>query len=395
VAITDLTLYRVPAADDGGDGAADDERSAGGPWASEALVASPMSIYPEYHDRRRSWNDYADGAYVLELTSEGGETGVAPVAGAQFAAAVVDDHFRQFVEGAEPFDRERVWEQCYRAQLPYGQRGVPMMALSAVDLALWDLQGNLTGRPVYDLAGGRTQAEIPCYATTHPDVMEHVADEGFLGVKLAAPWGPTDGYREGLRKTEAVVARARDLFDADAELMLDCYMAWDREFTVRAADRLAAYDLKWLEDPLHPGAVEEYAAVASEVKPVQLAVGNLEFGDKPYHQLMAAGAVDVVQPELQWAGGLTAGRRVAAMAKARGLPAVLHAGSVYAYHYTMATTNAPYAEYFVPGDGTEIGSNLPAGLTGDPLPEDGTVDLGDDPGFGVELDRDAVEPVHG
>lgn len=363
-------------------------------WVMDATVANPMSIYPEYRDRRGTWWAYTDrGPYVVELVADTGHRGFAPMMGGEHTRDIVDAHYRRFVEGADPFDRERVWEQMYRAQLPYGQAGLPSMAISTVDLAMWDLVGRIVDQPVYNLLGGRAREAVDCYVTTHPDVMEHVAGEGFLGVKLAAPWGPADGYRAGLRKTEAAVARARELFDDDAEIMLDCFMAWDREFTVRAAERLAPYDVKWFEDPLHPGAVGEYADVRSQIKPIQVAVGNFEYGHRPTARMIEAGAADIVQPEVRMVGGMTEMQRLAGLAKSHGIPLVPHVSSVYCYHFAISHTVAPYAEYLVPGDGSEIRPLLGGVVTGEPLPEDGTVSLSDEPGFGVGLNRDAVTPI--
>jgi L-alanine-DL-glutamate epimerase-like enolase superfamily enzyme len=388
--VTELNLYTVP--DDGASETDDEETPES--WVMDSLVASPMSIYPEYHDDRRDWWSYTEGGPVwVEVVADTGDRGFAPVMGGNYARDIIDTHYRQFVEGANPFDTERVWEQMYRAQLPYGQAGLPLMAISGVDLALWDLKGRITDQPVYNLLGGQTQDELPCYVTTHPDVMEHVADEGFLGVKLAAPWGPMDGYREGVRKTAAVTAEARELFPEDAEVMFDCFMAWDREFTVRAADRLAEHDVKWFEDPLHPGALHEYADVRDAVKPIQLAVGNFEYGHRPTARMIEAGAADIVQPEIRMVGGMTEMVRLAGLAKSHGVPLIPHVSGSYCYQFAAAHTVAPYVEYLVPGDGSELVPLVGGPVSGDPVPEDGAVTLGDDPGFGLELDRDAVVPV--
>jgi L-rhamnonate dehydratase len=391
--ITDVRLYTVTEGTEGQRGADEGESQYwGGGWQTGALIANPMSIYPEYKERRTTWMGPGQDPFVIEIEASDGTVGFAAnYGGGQFACDVIDTHYRRFIEGSNPFNIEQIWEQMYRAQLPYGQRGVTMMAISGVDLALWDLVGKLTGQPVYNLLGGKSKEEIPCYVTTHPDVMEHMAGEGFLGVKMGAPWGPADGYREGIRKTEEIVAEARETFREDAEVMLDAYMAWDKEFTVRAAERLREYDLKWIEDPLHPGAITEYADIRHDVHPTQVAVGNLEFGYKAYHQFLDAGAGDIIQPEVQWAGGMTEVRRIADMAKAHGLPVIPHGATVYNYHFVISHTNAPYAEYLTVGDGTEI-RPLFESLEGEPVPEDGVITLDDDPGFGVELNRDIIEP---
>lgn len=151
------------------------------------------------------------------------------------------------------------------------------------------------------------------------------------------------------------------------------------------------YDVKWIEDPLHPGAITEYREIIDHLKPIQTAVGNLEFGHKAYHQFMDAGAGDIIQPELQWAGGLTEVQRIAGMAKGHGLPVIPHGSSVYNYHFVMAHTNAPYAEFLTVDDGREVRPIFDI-IEGEPVPEDGEIFLGNEPGFGVELNRGLLEP---
>src|SRR5690606_32832803 len=158
-------------------------------------------------------------------------------------------------------------EQMYRAQLTTSQGAIGYMAMSAVDLALWDLKGKLLGRPVYDLVGGRTKDAIHCYVTTHPTIMEHMADKGIRGVKLSGPWGPGDG-REGLENIEQMIAKARDLLGGAASMMIECYMGWDRDFTVKVAERVKKYEVDWIEDPLlGDEAIANYRDVREHIKP--------------------------------------------------------------------------------------------------------------------------------
>lgn len=113
-----------------------------------------------------------------------------------------------------------------------------------------------------------------------------------------------------------------------------------------------------------------------------------------FHQLLANGAGDIIQPEIQWAGGLTEVRRIAQMAKPHNLPVVPHGASVYNYHFVISHTNAPYAEYLTVSDGREIRPKFDA-IEGEPLPEDGEIRLSEAPGFGVELNRDILDPFRG
>jgi L-rhamnonate dehydratase len=394
--IEDIRLYTLTSGQQGERGAADGESQYwGGGWHNDVEHANPMSMYDADVADRSFWQGPGQDPFAIEIELEDGTVGVAAnYGGGRYACDVVDTHLRRFVEGASVFDTERIWEQMYRSQLPADQGGIYYMAMSGIDLALWDAKGKVTGQPVYNLIGGRTHDRIPCYVTTHPSIMEHVADEGFIGVKLAMPWGPADG-RSAIGEIVDIVAEARETFDAGTELMLECYMGWDSEFTVRVAERIREYDVKWIEDPLVPDHPEaRYAEIKDTVKPIQLAAGNLEFGHRSFHRLLDTGAVDILQPELQWIGGLTEACRIASMAKPHDVPVIPHCAGVYNYHFVAAHTNAPFAEYIMPGDGTTIGPIFEA-IEGEPVPEDGAITLPDDPGFGVELDRDRLSPFNG
>jgi len=326
---------------------------------------------------------------VVELETDSGETGFAvSESGGEHAARLIDSHYRRFVEGADPFSINRVWEQLYRAQLPTGQGFLTHNAIAGVELAMWDLLGTVTDQPVYNLLGGKVRDEIPCYVTVYPDVMEQFADEGFLGVKLPVHHGPSDG-RAGLVAIEEMVQDARDHFGSDVEVMLECYMAWDREYTVRAAERLKPYDVKWIEDPLMPGhATEQYRDIREAIKPIQLAVGNIEWGHEAFYDLIRANAGDILQPDVSWVGGLTEMKRIAAMAKPTDRPVVPHYTTPYTCHFILSCIESPFGEYMA-GYHTGIESNIPV-IEGEPLPEHGTIELDDDAGFGVSLNRSAI-----
>jgi len=391
--VEDVRLYTLASGVGGETGAeAEESQYWGGGWYNEIGQANPLSGYDEPVSDRTYWQGPGQDPFAVEVELSDGTVGeAANYGGGRYACDIVDTHLRQFVEGANPFDTERILDQMYRAQLPADQGGLYHMAISGVDLALWDAKGKVTGQPVYNLLGGRTSEEVPCYVTTHSSVMDHVADEGFVGAKLGMSHGPADGPG-ALDEVEATVAEARELFGPDAELMLECYMGWNKEFTVRAAERVKQYDVKWIEDALLPGHAEgQYADIRHDVKPIQIAAGNLEFGHRAFHRLLETGAVDILQPEIQWVGGLTETCRIANMARPHDVPVIPHTAGVYNYHFVVSHANAPFAEYIVPGDGTAIGPIFDA-VEGEPVPENGVVSLSGDPGFGVELDHDRLEP---
>lgn len=394
--ITDVKVYRIRSGNSGEKGARYGESQYwGGGWQTHALIANPMSVYPDYASLRTRWMGPGQDPYAIEIFTDEGVAGAAVnYGGGPFACAVIQQHFRRFLIGQDPFDIERLWDQMYRSVMPYGLGGVTSMAISGVDLALWDLMGRALGQPVYRLCGGKTKDRIPCYVTTHPDTASSWKGRGFLGVKIAAPWGVSSG-RDGLRQMESCVRETRKAIGDELELMIDCYMSWDLEFASRLAARVRDYDVKWFEDPLPNGWAEPLnRELRSRVNPVLVAIGNLEFDYKAFHSILVNRACDIIQPELQWCGGLTAVRRIAAMAKAYDIPVVPHGAGAYTYHFVISNLNSPYAEYLSVGDGTEVRSTFDT-VVGEPLPVDGMIDLGDKPGFGVELNRDYLEPVSG
>ncbi len=364
----------------------------GGGWQTHALIANPMSVYSKYARLRSLWMGPGQDPYAIEIFTDEGLTGCAVnYGGGPAACLVIAKHFSRFLDGEDPFNIEMLWDQMYRSTLPYGLGGVTAMAMSGVDLALWDLMGKALGVPVYKLLGGQTKKTVPCYVTTHPDLVANWKNSGFLGVKVAAPWGAAD-RRDGLAKMQRCLEQCRLELGSEMELMVDCYLSWDFEFATRMAQRVRGLDVKWFEDPLENGWAEKLnAELRAHISPIQVAIGNLEFDYKAFAAILAARACDVIQPEIQWCGGLTAVRRIAAMAKPYNVPVIPHGAGVYNYHFVQSNLNSPFAEYLSVDDGCAVRPIFDA-IIGEPLPVNGHVTLTDAPGFGVELNRDLLQP---
>lgn len=352
-----------------------------------------MSVYPPFARSRTLWMGPGQDPYAIEIFTDEGVSGFAVnYGGGPFACAVIEQHFSRFLIGQDPLNIEVIWDQMYRSTMPYGLGGVTAMAMSGVDLALWDLMGKYLRQPVYRLLGGKTKPSIPCYVTIHPDQIDCWKGSGFLGVKVAAPWGSADG-RSGLEQMQKCLEHCRETIGNGMELMVDCYLSWDIEFASRLAARTLECDIKWFEDPLPNGwAEKQNAELRSRICPIQVAIGNLEFDYKAFAAILNSRACDVIQPEMQWCGGLTAVRRIAAMAKPYDVPVIPHGASVYNYHFVQSNLNSPFAEYLTVSDGSEVRPIFDA-IVGEPLPVRGHIELGDAPGFGVELNRDLLEPV--
>lgn len=317
-----------------------------------------------------------------------GTTGFATGAHGRPVAALVEDYLGPRIEGEDALATERVYDMLVRLCAPFGATGLASYAVSAVDLAMWDLKGKLLERPVYELLGGPARSEITCYATGN-DTDWHL-ELGFEASKLACPYGPADG-REGLRKNEELVAARRELVGEDVELMLDCWMAFDVEYAVRLAERLRSQDLKWLEEPLRPEQWDAHATLRDRLPRQALATGEHWHTPAPFQRAVANGLVDVLQPDVQWVGGLTALRRIVSIAAAADASVVPHGGATTAYgqHACYALPDVPLGEYFLatpPGVPLEESPRLP----GTPVPEGNTLVPSDAPGFGLDVDPESM-----
>lgn len=354
-----------------------------GSWLSEGLIANPMSIYPEYREKRQSWYGPMTSA-VVRISTDAGIHGLGTVGGGKgkLAGTVVEEQFRTLLVGRNPFDIELLWEQMFRASLFYGRKGAVIEVISGIDLALWDIVGKAAGQPVYNLIGGKTKEKIPVYVTGN--LTERHLQEGFRHVKLAVPHGPADG-KEGLKKNVELVERTRRLLGPEGDIMLDCYMALDVRYAIALAKAVGGLGVLWIEEPVPPDQIESYRKIKDAVPEILITGGEHEFTRYGFRDLIEARAVDILQPDIYRAGGLSELKKIAAMASAHDLPVIPHGVGAPTYHFVIATHNSPRAEFvdiFAQG-GNPI-------LQGEPQPQNGYLELSDRPGFGYELDEEIL-----
>ncbi len=361
-------------------------------WINGGLapIANPMSAYPQYSAYRKSWGINALGTLVVEVEADDGTTGVGVTIGGEPGCFIVEKHLSRFVEGQDPRDLELMWDQMFRSTLNYGRKGLPLQAISAVDLALWDLVGKIRNEPVYALLGGKTKDRLPVYSTTgRPDIAK---DLGFVGAKVACPYGPSDGD-VGLKKNIEFFKGWREKVGPDFPLALDCYMALTVPYAIRLAQELEPFGLKWMEEFLPPDDYEGYDEVRKALRgsKVLLTTGEHEYTRYGYKQLLASRCVDVIQPDITWLGGITEARRVVAMASAHDVLVIPHGSSIYSYHLQYAFRNCPLAEFINLSPKADQISPYFGGIFPDePLPKDGFIDLPARPGFGVTLCKDGL-----
>jgi L-rhamnonate dehydratase len=278
----------------------------------------------------------------------------------------------------------------YRSTVNYGRKGLPIQALSAVDLALWDCLGKLRKEPVYNLIGGKTKQRLPIYATTaRPDLAKKL---GFHGAKFPLPYGPVDGD-EGMRQNIERIKSIRTSVGRDFPLMVDCYMSCTVNYTVelcRRIDREVENGVKWVEESLLPDDYEGYSELKKRIDTTLITCGEHEYGRYGFRALLDKKCADVLQPDVTWVGGLTEAKRIVAMASAYDIPVIPHGSSVYSYHLQYANTNCPIAEYILLApDANGIVPLFGQLFLDEPLPQNGYIELDNTKhGFGVTLNPD-------
>jgi L-rhamnonate dehydratase len=350
-----------------------------------------------------------DGSYdnclVLVHTDEG-ITGIAEVDSVPTVIrAIVDaprSHthamgLREIVLGADPADVEGLWERMYDLTSYYGRRGVVIHAISAVDIALWDLRGKVQGRSVGELLGKRQRGRVLAYGTIYPlgetvDEVRKNIDRGLkLGLKaikiVADPfWGDDIG------KTAALIRAARDHVGPDIRLMVDAATAWTRaEEGLPLMPIFKDNNFEWVEAPLPIDDLDGHARFQGFGVPI--GGGDLGLTTRyEYEQAFDRGKIDIAQPDVTMAGGITELMRIAGAARVRAKRIVTHG---YKSNITIAANLAFLSQHWMdePCEYSTSQSPLRWHLTREefPIGGDGRVAVPERPGLGVSLNLETVE----
>ena len=330
---------------------------------------------------------------TCEVETEDGTIGIGNAALAPTVVKkAIDDWYAPLVIGEDPFDYAYIWEKMYRRTHAWGRKGIGMTAISAIDIAIWDLMGKLVGKPVFKLLGGRTKDKIPVYysklyADTIPAMQaeaEEAMTHGYQAFKSRFGYGPKDGMsgmRENLKRVEAL----REVIGYDKDLMVEAYMGWNLDYTRRMLPKLEKYEPRWLEEPVIADDVAGYAEL-NAMGSVPISGGEHEFSVIGCKELIEKRAVSILQYDTNRVGGITAAQKINAIAEAFQVPVIPHAGQMHNYHLTMSNINCPISEYFPVFD-VEVGNELFYYIfDGDAEAKDGYLQLSDDtPGLGISI----------
>ncbi len=350
-----------------------------------------------------------DGSYdnclVLVHTDEG-VTGIAEVDSVpSVIKAIVEaprSHthamgLKEVIVGEDPADVEGLWDRMYDLTSYYGRRGAVIHAISAIDIALWDLRGKVLGKSVATLLGARKRDRVLAYGTVYPlgdtpdDVRRNI-DRGLkLGLKaikiVADPF-----WRQDLAKTTGLVRAAREHVGPDIRLMVDAATAWAKaEEGLPLMPIFREYDFFWVEAPLPIDDLDGHARFQGFGVPI--GGGDLGLTTRfEYEEAFGRGKIDIAQPDVTMAGGITELMRISALAKRLGKRVVTHG---YKSNITIAANLAFLSQHWAdePGEYSTSESPLRWHLTNEsfPIGPDGRVAVPDAPGLGVSLNRATIE----
>lgn len=308
---------------------------------------------------------------------------------------VVCRGLKDILMGQDPFDVEKIWNDMYRGSYYYGRRSVGIHAMSGIDIALWDIMGKAAGRPVHKLLGGRINSRLRAYASMlMPDTEEEVVQKakeymakGFTAIKFG--WGALGESRE---KDIRLVRAAREAMGEEADLMLDIGYLWkNSKYAEMMCKELEPFHPYWIEEPIISDDVQGFSRLTPKTT-LRIASGEELTGLYEFRELIEKGGVDIVQPDMSRCGGITIAKKIADMALLNGIELCPHAfksGILMAASIQLlaAYKGTPLLEY------CSQETVLSKGLLKNHfvLQMDGTVEVPDTPGLGIEVDEAAVE----
>jgi D-galactarolactone cycloisomerase len=321
---------------------------------------------------------------------------------ATIVASLINDGYAPLLIGRDPLDNAVIWDFLYNWTRDQGMKGLLISALSAIDIALWDIKGKALGLPVYKLLGGAYRNKAHVYATglyqpqNVPSIEGALVEEalgykgdGFFAMKLKVGFG----IETDMRYVKAV----REAIGDDTVLMVDANHAYNAAEAIRLAREMEKYDVYWLEEPVPPEDIEGYIEVKQKSN-ILIAGGEDEYTRYGFRELIARRAVDILQPDLCAVGGFTEMMNIVAMATAWNMPLIPHvwgtnvglAASLQLFAVLPHFPERRYpAEPFFEYDRSP--HPLREGVTEERFEmSDGYLDIPQRPGLGVSLDMDFV-----
>lgn len=351
----------------------------------------------------RGWLYTTRSSCVVEIATDEGITGWGECYGpAAVNQALIETQYAPRVVGRDPFDVEVVWEDLHNRIKDYGASGFSIAAMSGIDIALWDIMGRATGKPVHKLIGGAQRSQVTAYATglyfidldrLVEEAVEEALDykeQGFQAIKMKIGLGD---LKLDFRRVQAV----REAIGPDVQLAVDANHCFSVHQAIRLGRMLEPLDLMWFEEPIGP---EDRAGYAEVTRALDMAVagGENEFSRWGFRDIIAAKAMDIVQPDICAAGGFSELRKIATLASAFGVECVPHAwgsaiGLAATIQFLAALPDQPPAFRPMPPmlEFEQTQNPLRDLLAREPIVQRrGIVQVPEGPGLGIEIDRDVL-----
>ncbi|WP_299602861.1 mandelate racemase/muconate lactonizing enzyme family protein [uncultured Aquimarina sp.] len=264
---------------------------------------------------------------IVKITSDSGHVGWGEGYGPANVLKAGIDYLAPYLIGKNPLETETLWDLMYRRTLDYARKGIFVAAISAIDVALWDLKGKILELPVYTLLGGKKRDFITPYATglyftNNNNLTESLsveakqyADLGYKAIKMKV------GFT--IEKDIEHVKAIREAIGPDIALMIDANHAYNLKEAIQLALAVEQYDISWFEEPLSPEYYGQFEELRKRTS-IPIAAGECEYLRYGFQTLLDAKAVDVLQPDICAAGGLTEAKRIATLASVYGIEIVPH-----------------------------------------------------------------------
>jgi D-galactarolactone cycloisomerase len=352
----------------------------------------------------RGWLYKTRGTCLVEIETADGIVGWGECYGpSAVAKAFIDTQLAPRVIGRDPFDVEVVWEDLYNRIKDYGPKGMSIAAISGIDIALWDIIGKTCGKPVHKLIGGAFRTEVDAYATGMyftdmdrliPEAVEEAAGyvrDGFRAIKMKIGLGSVPRDIERVRAV-------REAIGPGIRLMVDANHSLTVPTAIRMGRALEELDVEWFEEPISPEDLDGYVEVTRALD-IAIAGGENEFTRWGFRDAITRKAMDIVQPDVCAAGGITECKKIAAMATAHGVECVPHAwgsavGLAATIHFLAAIPDQPPCLFPMPPmlEFEQEENPFRDYLAKEPIRQSGgRVAVPTGAGLGIEVDRAVID----
>ena len=366
------------------------------PQPKRQLQGLPLHIYPDV-EHPNPPNKATPGAISAMYVEVQGADGISGIFGPidRHQAFIIINDLRDFLIGRDALATEYLYDLMIRLNR-HGRSGLFMTGVSAIDCALWDLKGKAWNQPIYRLLGGPTRSSLPAYASMlgfsiEPEEAARCAKEylsrGFHAQKWFFRYGPAAGAA-GMAKNIAMAQAVREAVGPDYMLMFDAFMSWNLSYATKMLQALEPINPTWMEEPIPPEHVSEFVKLKASSR-VPIATGEHVYTRWQSKELLVNGAVDYLQNDPDWTGGITELVKICALASAFEVPVVAHGHSLLSALHVAGSQSpvvVPMVEYLINHQ-----PNKQFFHKTQYAPENGSIKLPRASGLGLELDDTKIE----